>query len=703
MSDVTEPPLPPDPPSGEAVILALVAEALHVAVTQSAAPVPDEESSAFEGGAFDPEIGLETDPETDNVVSLDAARSAKDSENGASGSSKKPAKKKSTSPKGKFTAEKPPSDALLKRAKLDCTDLGIAQRLVKYCGGDVRFCPDFSKTPGKGWAVFDKNPPAHGAAKGAEGGGGRKFHLNDGQARATRRLTGTVRTKMIFEEFPALKFATPTKEVADGDPQKQAERGVMLAQAKSVHRAGKNLGNSKNVKSALEMARTLEAVLSDVKDWDRDPFKINTPGGMLTLPSVAPVLPRGESIEPEEIDHAREAAAWTAFTNPLIQPVKPEDLATRITIARLPDLPEDGSDPHPHFTKVLEASLPDPDTRATFQRACGSCLTSKNPRNNWFLLKGKGSDGKSTLMRAIRTALGDYARSADVKTFLYDSRRSSSGPREDLMALSGALRMAVVSEPETGAALSDEILKMVTGGDQISARGGHQQQSEFVAQFKLFMMCNEAPKVRGDDNGTWRRPLVIEFPNSVPVEKQDSSLEFKLAKETDAILLWLFQGALDWWSRGFDFAPSERVKLATESWRLTSNDLAAWSEDRLVWGKWHDMSRVQEESGTLFDLVERHDATRMTDDLQDLLDTCLGRDGKSPKFTPTEIWEDYQHWAQAEAKDPWNSRGFAMSFARMLERNGGKDGKSNGSRVKSGFTFRIGFPQSVSNSTQGEF
>jgi len=67
--------------------------------------------------------------------------------------------------------------------------------------------------------------------------------------------------------------------------------------------------------------------------------------------------------------------------------------------------------------------------------------------------------------------------------------------------------------------------------------------------------------------------------------------------------------------------------------------------------------------------------------------------GARPKYTPEEIYEDFEQWSKQEGKDPWKKRGFQMAFARLAEKNGAERGKSGAQRLWRGFDFQAGFAQ----------
>src|SRR4029077_750623 len=131
-----------------------------------------------------------------------------------------------------------------------------------------------------------------------------------------------------------------------------------------------------------------------------------------------------------------------------------------------------------------------------------------------------GANGKTTFQEAIRTALGDYARTADSSLLL---TRSSDIVRNDVARLAGA-RFVSTSETEAGRHLAEVLVKQLTGGDKVTARFLYSEFFEFDAQFKVFLATNHKPVIRGTDNAIRRRIRLVPFRVTIPENEQDKTL-----------------------------------------------------------------------------------------------------------------------------------------------------------------------------------
>ena len=69
------------------------------------------------------------------------------------------------------------------------------------------------------------------------------------------------------------------------------------------------------------------------------------------------------------------------------------------------------------------------------------------------------------------------------------------------------------------------------------------------------MATNHKPKIRGADNGIWRRIKMIPFTVTIPPEQRDKKLMEKLIAENSGILNWLIQGYAMWKKEGLTDEP----------------------------------------------------------------------------------------------------------------------------------------------------
>ena len=95
-------------------------------------------------------------------------------------------------------------------------------------------------------------------------------------------------------------------------------------------------------------------------------------------------------------------------------------------------------------------------------------------------------------------------------SYLTTKRSNSAAASPELERIRYA-RFVSMSEPERDDQIYVGKMKQITGGDKMSSRGLFKDTTEFKPQFKIVLMCNELPKLAGNDGGVARRIEVVDF------------------------------------------------------------------------------------------------------------------------------------------------------------------------------------------------
>jgi len=271
--------------------------------------------------------------------------------------------------------------------------------------------------------------------------------------------------------------------------------------------------------------------------WDRDPFKLGTPDGVVDL-----------------------------RTGKLTQ-ADPVDKITKLT-AVAPSLRVDC----PLWRQfLLEATNGDAGLARFLQQMCGYALTGDVREHALFFIHGDGGNGKGVFINTVTKVLGDYAMASSMDTFTASS--TDKHPTE-LAALHGA-RLVTASETEEGRQWAESRIKALTGGDRISARFMRQDFFEFDPTFKIVIVGNHRPVLRNVDDALRRRLNFLPFVHKPP--SKDLQLEEKLRAEWPGILRWMVDGCLDWQENGL-VRPAV-VKEATDSYFGDQDLLAQWLDE----------------------------------------------------------------------------------------------------------------------------
>lgn len=229
----------------------------------------------------------------------------------------------------------------------------------------------------------------------------------------------------------------------------------------------------------------------------------------------------------------------------------------------------------PQFEKfVLDISDNDLEMAKYLQRVFGSALASGNSEQAVYILYGSGANGKSTLIEVVSDVMGEYARTAP-SSVLVEGRSSSVG--DDLVFLKDS-RLISASETGQGVSLAEAKIKQVTGGDTIAARALYGSYQEFEFEALLLFSTNHLPKIRGTDEGIWRRIYVIEFKRQFRQDERDPHLKRKLLEERSGILNWLVDGYTDYRTNGLK--PPASVQEANKAYRKDMDAIGQFLEDQ---------------------------------------------------------------------------------------------------------------------------
>lgn len=226
---------------------------------------------------------------------------------------------------------------------------------------------------------------------------------------------------------------------------------------------------------------------------------------------------------------------------------------------------------------VMQVFGGDPNLVGYVRRAVGYSLTGETKEQCFFLAFGKGSNGKSTMLEALRHVLGDYGDSLPFSSLIQQDR--SAIPND--IAKLPARRLVVASEMSESERLNEARIKILTGQDSIPARHLYREWFDFRPQAKFWLACNHRPRVCDDSHGFWRRIRPIPFDQTFEGDRADKDLPAKLQAEGPGILAWLVRGAVEWYSEGLGELP-QMVEKATEEYRIASDAFGHFLEERCV-------------------------------------------------------------------------------------------------------------------------
>ena len=157
--------------------------------------------------------------------------------------------------------------------------------------------------------------------------------------------------------------------------------------------------------------------------------------------------------------------------------------------------------------KIMGPIFTDDRIRNFMYRILAKLLTSD--KMQYFLLfNGRGSNGKSLLVRMLTNMLGDYSINVQ-QTFL--TRAAHKGQADSDMADALHKRMITVNEPASDSILSADIIKTISGNDTVNARGLFKEPIRYKPFGKLIITCNDVPQFSEFTDALKRRLINVRF------------------------------------------------------------------------------------------------------------------------------------------------------------------------------------------------
>lgn len=280
----------------------------------------------------------------------------------------------------------------------------------------------------------------------------------------------------------------------------------------------KSLGKVRFVMAIELLARSDPKLAVHGSVWNRDPWLLGTPGGVVNLRTGA------------------------------TRPGSPGDYISKMTSV----VPAERGTPTPLWDKFLDdATRGQEDTQAFLQRWAGYCLTGDVSEEVLCFLYGPGGNGKGVFTRVVAAILGSYSISMPIEAFTAGGRTN----QEYYRAQMAGARLVTASETEGGKQWAEAQIKELTGNEaEVSARQPYGRPYNYWPQAKLQFVGNHAPSLKGDSPAMRRRLRIIPFEHKP--KNPDHGLKDRMVAEYPAILRWIIEGCLNWQSARLGTAPA---------------------------------------------------------------------------------------------------------------------------------------------------
>jgi putative DNA primase/helicase len=344
-------------------------------------------------------------------------------------------------------------------------------------------------------------------------------------------------TRDIADQYRDFTIKIAVHDLGDSALSKDKST-VRKSARRSVRNMCKGLKSAKSVHAVVSLARCDAKLTAEFRQWDADPWLLNTPEGTVDLKT-------GEVRGHRAVDYITKVCA-----------VSPA-----------------WGQPKRWLQFLHEITEGDTDMVDYLQRMMGYCITGVTVDHALFYTWGRGQNGKTTILETLGRILGDYWIESPPQAFIV-----SGGDRHETeIARMHNVRLVTSDELPQGKEWDTSKVKRLTGGATISARFMRQDYFEFHPQFKLLMAGNDKPALKQVDDAIRRRFNLIPFSYKVPDSQKDKNLHLKLEAEAPEILGWIIQGCLAWQSVGLK--PPKVVVDATDEYLMSEDNMTQWFEE----------------------------------------------------------------------------------------------------------------------------
>lgn len=219
-----------------------------------------------------------------------------------------------------------------------------------------------------------------------------------------------------------------------------------------------------------------------------------------------------------------------------------------------------------------------------FEEYMGYVLHPDKRPAKWWLFKGPGGDGKTTLMKILSALLGEAVLPESIEKF----KGGAGGDNHAFANLVGKL-LIYDDDMNRNTVLPDGTLKQLSEDGDLTANPKGFPAFRFKKVCTVTMLSNGYPKTRDLTRGFRRRAAVIPFnkgfhENGAIMDLAEQIIE----KELAGVLNRALQGLQRLRERG-DFREPQSCILARETWLSESNTIALFAKERIeITGKDQD-------------------------------------------------------------------------------------------------------------------
>ena len=249
--------------------------------------------------------------------------------------------------------------------------------------------------------------------------------------------------------------------------------------------------------------------------------------------------------------------------------------------------------------KFFSEVIPDESTLLGVLRYLGYCLTGEKIYHICQFWRGRGANGKTTILDMLIQLLGSYAIKLPSNALLESMRPLDANAASPALAmLDGDIRLAILDEIPRNCRLDATTFKTITGDQFItaSARPLYGNPRKIELRAKLILNGNHLPNFDVDDGGLQRRINNVEYTQIFSADRADVTLLAKLTTPDNrsALLKILVRHSQDFYRDGL--IESDDMKAAKAEYFNENDFVASFVDEYCIVGEGGDIKRKDFES-----------------------------------------------------------------------------------------------------------
>lgn len=242
--------------------------------------------------------------------------------------------------------------------------------------------------------------------------------------------------------------------------------------------------------------------------------------------------------------------------------------------------------------KFFREVIPDEATLLGVLRYLGYCLTGEKIYHICQFWRGRGANGKTTILDMLIQLYGFYAIKLPANALLEAMRPLDANAASPALAmLDGDIRLAILDEIPRNCRLDATTFKTIIGDLFITARPLYGNPRKIELRAKLILNGNHLPNFDVDDGGLQRRINNVEYTQFFPADRADPLLPAKLAtpENRSALLNILLAETKNFYRDGL--FESDDMKAAKAEYFNENDFVANFVEEYCIIGEGGEIKR----------------------------------------------------------------------------------------------------------------